>query len=301
MKSNSPPTIKAWLLATRPRTLPAAIAPMLVAVALGFSGVTNPPIVLMALALLCAISLQVLVNFANDYSDARSGVDTDKRVGPQRATQSGLISERAMKRAIVVCAFVSIGCGAPLIWAGGWAFGLLGALCIVAALAYSGGPFPLASYGLGEVTVLVFFGFVAIVGGSYLFTGLFLEQAWWMALISGVPISAIMLVNNTRDIETDKPAGKRTLAVLIGRERCNSLFNLMVLSPAILAFIAFAVGHASLMWIIAAFLTFPFARVLSRLFDESSQEALNVVLAKTAQYSLLTSVLFSVAILVESY
>ena len=295
--SDNNPTWGDWLLAMRPKTLPAAIAPLLVAIALSLSSPYSVNPLLIVLALLCSLCLQILVNFANDYSDAQSGVDTEARIGPIRATQSGLISHSAMKKAIAITALSALLMGAPLILAGGWPMALIGLTCILAALAYSGGPYPLASHALGEFTVLIFFGFVAVVCGSYVFTGHLLPQSWLMALISGLPISAIMLVNNTRDMATDKPAGKNTLAVLLGRNRANKLYALMMLGPALLAALLVLLAHYPLLLLLAAIISWGFARGLCKRFVQSQGESLNSLLASTAQFSLINSLLFSAAIL----
>ncbi|MBD1388586.1 1,4-dihydroxy-2-naphthoate octaprenyltransferase [Neiella sp. HB171785] len=281
----------------RPKTLPAALAPIAVAAAIAVSHSASPRYDLIALAFICALALQILVNFANDYFDAKSGVDTVERKGPVRATQSGLISEREMVVGIVIASLVSIVTGLPLMWAGGVTFVGLGLLCIVAALAYSGGPFPLASHGLGEATVFVFFGLVAVVGGSYLFTGQLLDIAWWQAFIVGGPISAIMLVNNTRDIETDRKANKLTLAVRLGRRHSEQLFSLLVMTPAIASCIAWGLSLAPWHWLLASVATIPLAMRLTRSFHSSDASELNSVLAATAQYSLLTAIAFAIAIL----
>lgn len=301
MPGHSRPTLGDWLLASRPKTLPAAIAPLLVAISLAYASPYPVNHTLVVLALLCSLCLQVLVNFANDYSDAHSGVDTEARIGPKRATQSGLISAPTMKRAILWTALLTLSTGLPLIWSGGWPIALVGVCCILAALAYSGGPFPLASHALGEFTVLLFFGFVAVVGGSYVLTQALIPESWLLALISGLPISAIMLVNNTRDMTTDKPAGKNTLPVCIGRELANKLYAIMVLMPGLLGIAAFLLNYASGYWAIAGLLSFPLAIRLTRRFKSTQGAGFNELLAATAQYSLLNSTLYSAAIGLTSF
>ena len=289
-----------WLLAMRPKTLPAAVAPLLVAIALAISSPYPSNPVLMGLAVLCALCLQILVNFSNDYSDAKSGVDTEQRIGPIRASQSGLISDQAMKHAMYLFALLALLTGLPLIAEGGIPFACLGICCILAAFAYSGGPFPLASHGLGEITVLIFFGFVAVVGGSYLFTGEFLRQSWLLALISGLPISAIMLVNNTRDMATDEPANKRTLPVRLGRDASNHLYTALLVVPQLIALGAVLLGMVHWSWSIAAVITWPSSRSLCTRFQMAQGQTFNPLLAATAQYSLFNSFAFSSALLLIS-
>lgn len=280
----------------RPKTLPAAVAPLLVAIALAIASPYALHIELVGLALFCSLCLQVLVNFANDYSDAQSGVDTEQRIGPKRATQSGLISPAAMKRGISIAALLALLSGLPLMVAGGWPMAILGVLCILAALAYSGGPYPLASHGLGEITVLLFFGFVAVVGGSYVLTGQLLGHSWLFALIAGLPIAAIMLVNNTRDMATDQPAGKQTLPVLIGRNRANTLYAIMMLAPALIATLLVLLSHYSATYLLAALASLLFATPLCKRFVAIEGAEFNPLLAATARFSLVNSLVFSVVI-----
>ncbi|MCM2680642.1 1,4-dihydroxy-2-naphthoate octaprenyltransferase [Echinimonas agarilytica] len=282
----------------RPKTLPAAVAPLLVAIALSVQSPYPVSLPLVILAMLCSLTLQILVNFANDYSDAKSGVDTDKRVGPTRATQSGLIAEQQMFRAICITATLAICFGLPLVIAGGVYLAVVGVLCVIAALAYSGGPFPLASNALGEITVFVFFGLVAVVGGTYLFTGLVLPHVWYMATICGLPISAIMLVNNTRDIQTDALANKNTLSVRVGRSMANRIFLALLTMPLLVALVAWLQSPALWTWPIASALTLPFALRLSRAFNAANGASFNPLLGQTSQFCLWTSILYSCAILI---
>ena len=293
-------TSKNWLLAIRPKTLPAAVAPIVAAAALSFASPYALRIDLVILAALCALSLQILVNLANDYSDAFSGVDGSKRLGPVRVTQAGLISPAAMKKAIGLFILLSVISGAPLVFAGGWLFALLGCFCILAALGYSGGKFPLASNYLGEFAVLVFFGLVAVVGASFIFTQHLLPQSWLLALNVGLPISAIMLVNNTRDIPTDAPAKKRTLAVLIGRKQASMLFAVLLATPVFLTLIAAILGFVGFEWLVAAVFSLFFIMPICKKFVVCDGGEFNDLLARTAKFSLLNSLFFSAAILLAA-
>ncbi len=213
-----------WLEAARPKTLPAAVAPVLVgtAAAARFSAWR------FVAALVVSLALQVAVNFANDLFDGLAGVDTPGRVGPRRVVAAGLVAPRAMKRAMVGVLAVAGVAGLALAVAAGWELLLVGILAVLAALGYSGGSRPYASRALGEVFVFVFFGLVATAGSQYV-----QDETWsWVALLAGASVgaiaTAILVVNNLRDIPTDAPAGKRTLAVVLGDARTRTLFVALV-------------------------------------------------------------------------
>ena len=222
---------RVWLSAARPRTLPAAVAPVLVGTAAARTFVAWR----FAAALVVALAVQVAVNFANDYFDGVRGVDTAERTGPRRAVASGDVSPRAMKVAIAVALGVAAIAGIALAAAAGWELLALGAACFLAALAYSGGPRPYASRGLGEAFVFVFFGLVATVGSQYVHD----ERMRALAVVAAVPIgllaTAILVVNNLRDIPTDRAAGKFTLAVRLGERRTRQLYVLLMVAPAVIA------------------------------------------------------------------
>ena len=219
-----------WINAARPRTLPAAVAPVLVgtAAAARFIGWR------FAAAMVVALAVQVAVNYANDYFDGVRGVDTAERVGPRRAVASGDVSPAAMKRAIAVALGVAALAGLALSAAAGWELLAVGAVCFIAALGYSGGPKPYASAGLGELFVFVFFGLVATVGSQYVQD----ERIAGLAVLAAVPIgllaTAILVVNNLRDIPTDAAAGKVTLAVRLGDRATRPFYVLLLIVPAVI-------------------------------------------------------------------
>jgi 1,4-dihydroxy-2-naphthoate octaprenyltransferase len=220
--------VTVWVEAARPRTLPAAIVPVVVGTAAG--GVFLPW--RFAGALVVSLALQVAVNYANDYFDGVRGVDTPDRVGPRRAVASGLVSPSQMKVAIAIALCVAVVAGVALSVAVGPELLLVGAAAIVAALAYSGGPRPYASAGLGEVFVFLFFGVVATTGTAYVQA----EEITALAVVASIPVgllaTAILVVNNLRDIETDAAAGKRTLAVRLGPRGTRRLFTGLILGGA---------------------------------------------------------------------
>lgn len=242
-----------WVEAARPRTLPAALAPVLVGTAVATTFVAWRFVA----ALIVALALQVAVNYANDYFDGVAGIDTDERTGPRRVVAAGLVTAGAMKRAIAVALAVAGVAGLALAVAVGWELVLVGAVSMLAALGYSGGGRPYASLGLGEVFVFVFFGLVATVGSQYV-----QDETWaWLAVLAAVPVgliaTAILVANNLRDIPTDAATGKHTLAVRLGEARTRTLFvALVVLAFALLVPIAVAVGSG---WVAAPLLAVPLA------------------------------------------
>jgi len=287
-----------WILAVRPKTLPAAAGPVFVGTALAFSD--QGLAILPALGSLCiAFLLQIGVNLANDFFDSITGIDTRDRLGPTRVTQSGLISPPAVKAAMWCVLALAMLLGLVLAMRGGWPVLIIGTACILAALGYSGGPYPLASHGLGDLFVFIFFGLVAVGGTYYIQT---LQLTWRvlaMAIMVGLPITAIIVVNNLRDVHTDHKAGKYTLAVLIGEKGSKLEYTLLLLSAFVIPFICWRIGWASA-WILLTWLGFPWCWVLIRLvWNSPISPALNSVLAKTAAFSLFYNTLLSVGIVLE--
>ena len=184
--------------------------------------------------LTCCLFLQISVNLANDYFDGLAGIDSAQRKGPQRAIQSGMIKPNIMRNAIFSTTTIACICGLYLIFKGGWVFFFLGLLSLLGVYAYSGGKKPLASMGLGEVAVFLYFGYLAVIASYVLQTGKFNSSLLLPATQIGLLISAIMLVNNIRDIESDKAAGKNTLAVRIGDFYARKLYCTFIFAPFLL-------------------------------------------------------------------
>ena len=224
------PTPAQWVAGARPRTLPAAIAPVVAGTGLAFfAGAFRPGAAL--LALVVSLALQVGVNYANDYSDGIRGTDDD-RVGPMRLVGSGVAAPGAVKRAAFLAFGVAAAAGLALAAATAWWLVAVGVACVLAAWFYTGGSSPYGYLGLGEVMVFVFFGLVAVGGTTYVQT-----ESWeWPTLYAGIGIGALacalLVVNNLRDIPTDTVAGKRTLAVRLGDARTRALYLLLVLAAA---------------------------------------------------------------------
>jgi len=295
----APPTLRTWILAIRPATLPAAAAGVVVGLgaALAVGAPFRPDTALACLAV--ALLLQVLANLANDLSDFRRGADTPDRTGPTRVAAAGLVTERQMEVAIALVIGLAGVAGLWLVFVGGPVLLALGGLAIVAALAYTGGPFPYGYRALGEVFVFVFFGLVSVVGTAYL-QALRLEPLFVVAAVpAGALITAILVVNNLRDIPTDAAAGKRTLAVILGRRRTAVEYELLLGLAYVVAVLGLplglGVGRGPLALLAALpLLTVPMAVPLLRTvrgFDEPRE--LNAVLKGTARLAFSFSLLFA--------
>lgn len=285
--------IKTWLTAARPKTLPASISPILLGSALAWTDDSMRGVILI-LAIICAVALQVAVNFANDWSDARSGVDSGVRLGPQRVMHTGMASDRQMVIALILVSLVAAGSGLALVWLSHWSLLVFGVLSLLGVFAYSGGPFPLASHGLGEVTVFLFFGLLAVVGTYFAHTLNLSMTSFTYAAVAGLISAAIMLVNNLRDIPTDEPAGKRTLAVRLGESATRQLYKWLLVSALILHLVvSFTLGFWGLL---PAVLIAPVIRNLIQSGHHLKGRELNGLLARTARLELIYCVSASVAL-----
>ena len=288
---------RAWILAARPRTLPAAVAPVLVGTALAIREGSFAPGPALA-ALLVALLLQIAANFANDVFDFQRGADTAERLGPTRVVQSGLIAPRQVYAATIVTIALAAIVGGYLVLRGGIPVLLIGLAAIVATLAYTGGPFPLGYNGLGELFVLIFFGFVAVVGTYYVQALGVSALAFAVAVPVGALVTAILVVNNLRDLETDRAAGKRTLAVRLGRAGTQAeyaaLLAVAYLTPPLLWLLG---GLAP--WTLLPWLTAPLAARLIRETRTTTGRALNKTLGGTGQLELLYSILLTAGILLS--
>jgi 1,4-dihydroxy-2-naphthoate octaprenyltransferase len=220
--------LRLWLMAARPRTLAAAIAPVLVGTAAAVEVSDDLHVGAFLAALVGSIFIQIGTNLANDYSDAKRGADTADRLGPVRVTSSGLVAPRRVLVATWVAFAVAVAAGIYLATVAGPVIIAVGAVSILAGVLYTGGPRPYGYEGLGELFVFLFFGLVAVNGSYYVQ----LEELDWLPLGLSISVgflaTAILVVNNVRDIETDRRAGKRTLAVRIGRERARRLYGALV-------------------------------------------------------------------------
>jgi 1,4-dihydroxy-2-naphthoate polyprenyltransferase len=287
-----------WLMAARPRTLPAAIAPVLVGTSLaGFVHVFHP--LRFVAALLSALFIQVGTNLSNDYSDARRGADAEDRLGPVRVTAGGLVPPRQ----VLVATYVSFGLavlfGIYLIVVAGWELLLVGAASILAGVAYTGGPRPYGYEGLGEVFVFLFFGIVAVAGSFFVQVEKLTWEAFALAVPVGLLASAILVVNNVRDIDSDRRAGKRTLAVKLGRERTRVMFAAIVYLAYLLTPVTWAFGPTTA-WVMLPWLTLPLAASLTRTVrNRTDGPSLNGALAQSGMLQLSFCLLLSAGLLLS--
>jgi 1,4-dihydroxy-2-naphthoate octaprenyltransferase len=289
-------TARIWVMAARVRTLPAAIAPVLVGTALAL-GAGHVHALAFVAALLGAIFIQVGTNLSNDYSDARRGADTEDRLGPVRVTAGGLVPPRQVLLATYATFGLAVACGAYLVAVAGPELLAVGAASILAGVLYTGGPRPYGYEGLGELFVFLFFGIVAVAGSYFVQV----QRLPWQAFVCAVPVgllaSAILVVNNVRDLETDRRAGKRTLAVRLGRERTRSLYAAMLTGAFLAAPLPWVLGSMTA-WLLLCWLTVPLAIAVARTVrTRTDGPALNAALARTGALQLLFCVLLASGIL----
>jgi 1,4-dihydroxy-2-naphthoate polyprenyltransferase len=290
--------LRLWLLAARPRTLPAAVAPVLVGTALAGAEDSFRPLAF-ACALVGSVFIQIGTNLSNDYSDARRGADTEDRLGPVRVTAGGLMPPRQVLVGTYVAFGIAIAAGVYLIATAGWELLAVGLASILAGVLYTGGPRPYGYEGLGELFVFLFFGVVAVTGSYYVQT----EELRWEALALSVPVgllaAAILVVNNVRDAETDRRAGKRTLAVRLGRERARRLFVAMLAGAFLVPPAIWLAGGLSA-WVLLALLALPLAPPLARtVLARSDGPSLNGALADTGRLLAAFSVLLAAGVLLS--
>lgn len=292
--SVKPGSFGAWILALRPATLPLAAAPVLVGGAIcAREGIVRP--VALVLAGLGAMLLQIGANLANDVFDYEKGADTEERLGPTRVTQAGLLTPRAVKTGMIVSFVLATLVGLYLMAIGGLPIVAIGVLSILSAIAYTGGPFPLGYNGLGDVFVLAFFGFAAVCGTTLVGLG----RVPPVALIASVPVgalaTAVLVVNNVRDHETDVRAGKRTLVVRFGR-RFGVVEYGALLVAAYGAPVALVVRGLADVLALLPLVTLPIGLRLWKAVHEERGAELNPRLAATAKLTLLFSLLFAIGL-----
>jgi 1,4-dihydroxy-2-naphthoate octaprenyltransferase len=286
-----PGSAGAWRLAARPRTLPVAVAPVLVGSALAAAEGGAKPLAALA-ALAAALCLQIAANFANDAFDHEKGADTEERLGPPRAAAAGLLSPAALRRGMAAALAGAALAGLPLVALGGWPILVLGLASLAAAVAYTGGRFAFGYRGLGEVAVFFFFGLVAVCGTFAVQAGRVGAPALLASLPIGALASAVLLVNNVRDLETDRRAGKRTLAVRLGRRGALRLHGLLVLGAQAALPLLWLAGPTS-PGVLAAGATLPWSASLVRRVAREQGPELNEALASTAKLEVVFAALLS--------
>jgi len=291
--SAEPGRMAVWAMAIRPRTLPVSVAPVLVGTSIALAdGVFRAGPALAALA--GALLLQIASNLANDLFDHEKGADTEARIGPPRVMQLGLVSARSLRLAIAGVLAAAAAVGLYLASVAGWPVVVVGLLSIAGALAYTGGPWPLGYHGLGDAAVFVFFGLVAVNGSYFVQSGSLSLAAFVASWPVGLLATAILVVNNVRDIDTDRAAGKRTLAVRLGREGARDEYALLVTGAYALLLVPWmALGQSA--WVLLPGLTLPLAlRLVRTVQTRVDGPALNEALAGTAQLTLLFSLALAV-------
>lgn len=304
------PGWRAWGMAVRPQTLPAGISPVLVGMAVAIADDVFAPGPLLA-ALTGALLIQIGTNLANDYYDAQRGVDTEDRAGFTRVTQAGLIEPARVRTAMFATFAAAIVLGSYLVVVGGIPIVIIGLLSVVAGITYAGGPFPFGSYGLGDLFVFVFFGIIAVTGTYYVQAAAILAEPFplWIPaetvtldlVITSLSMAglstALLVVNNLRDIETDAAAGKRTLAVMIGRTYTRIEFVLMLVLAYLVPVTLVLRGWSPT--VLLAWVSLPVAVLVTRMIlQETDGERLNTALERTGQLLLLYAVLFTVGLII---
>lgn len=289
VKQNS---LRAWFLAARPKTLSAALVPVVVAAALAWAeGCFRPvPVVL---CLLFAALMQVAANFINDLLDFRKGTDREDRLGPERACAQGWVTPAAMRRAIAIVLVAACAAGCGLLFYGGWWLVLVGAACVVFAFLYT----TLLSYcGMGDVLVWVFFGFVPVLGTYYVQAGALSPSAWWLAAACGLVIDTLLVVNNYRDRDTDRATGKRTLIVALGEPFGRWFYFAQGVMGYVCAALSALDGHT---WValLPLFYVLPHFLTWRKMVQIRSGRALNRTLGFTSRNILLFGFLVAVSLL----
>jgi 1,4-dihydroxy-2-naphthoate octaprenyltransferase len=280
-----------WILASRPKTLLASVVPVMVGTALAIN-VGEFNLLVTLIALVCSLLIQTGTNFTNDLYDYLRGADKTSRKGPVRVLASGLITVKEMKAGIFITFLSSFLLGLYLVYVGGLIILVIGTLSIIAGLAYTAGPYPLAYKGLGDIFVFMFFGLIGTMGTFYLQTNEISLAAFLSSIPVGSLITNILVVNNYRDIEEDKIAGKNTLAVKLGKTFTQYQF-IFLITVSFLTPLALFLFFDFKIWIFLPYLTLPVAYNITKMLFRLDGEQLNKTLELTAKFSALFGILFS--------
>ena len=294
-KIKPPSKIQNWLIASRPKTLLASIVPVMVGSALAINE-NKFVIVYSVIAVLCSILIQIGTNFVNDLYDFLKGADNEKRKGPLRVLANGFISVNEMKVGSVLVFLTSFLMGLYLVYVGGIVVFIIGILSIIAGIAYTAGPYPLAYNGLGDMFVFAFFGLVGTMGTYYVQTHEFTSLSFLVSIPVGALITNILVVNNYRDIEEDRSANKNTLAVIFGKTFTRSQYILLLIASFIIPIVLFINYHFSY-WIFLPCLTLPFGINLIKMLFTLEGTELNKALELSAKFSALFGTLFSIGLI----
>lgn len=290
--------IQRWIMAIRPKTLSAAAAPVILGWSIAFT--TGRFHLLSALAaLVSAVMIQIGTNLVNDVVDFAKGTDTEERRGPTRVTQTGLLTSRQVWIGVWVTFGIAVIAGTYLALTWGWIVVVLGGVSILAGIAYTAGPFPLAYIGLGDLFVLIFFGFVAVCGTVFVTSGVLPVLAWFGAAAAGALTVNILVVNNIRDMGTDRAAGRKNIAIVFGRKVASWEYATMLVVAYAVPPVLVCRGLAT-PWVLLPLLTLPQGvKLWSILRGEMAGTALNPILGKTARLLLLYSLLIGAGLLVR--
>jgi 1,4-dihydroxy-2-naphthoate octaprenyltransferase len=287
--------LNSWLLASRPKTLLAAVVPVMVGSSLAINSGKFIPLI-SVIALVCSILIQVGTNFTNDLYDYLKGADTKSRKGPVRVLANGLITVKEMKVGIFITFFSAFLFGLYLVYTGGLIILLIGIISIIAGLAYTAGPYPLAYKGLGDIFVFMFFGLVGTMGTFFLHTNNISLPAFLSSIPVGALITNILVVNNYRDIEEDRVAGKNTLAVKLGKTFTQYQFIFLII-VSFLTPLALFLFYDFNIWIFLPYLTMPVAYKIVKMLFTLDGIHLNKTLELTAKLSALYGILFSAGLI----
>lgn len=292
--------LQAWLLAIRPKTLPAALSPVLLGGALAFS-LGQFRFWPWLAAVFIAEMFQIAANLINDVVDFSRGLDTPARTGPTRVTEHGLLTARQVWFGVWVVFGLAALAGGYLLWLGGWPVAVIGIASIIASLAYSAGPFPLAHIGVADLFVMIFFGYAAVVGTVYVMSGSLPEAAWYCATAAGALTVNILVVNNVRDFNSDREAGRKNIPIVFGRQAAEWEYGLMLALAFAMPFVLICRGLAGY-WVLLSWLSLPSGlKLWGKLRSGESGPALNPVLGQTAQHLLMYCVLLSAGLVIGSF
>ena len=291
--------LKSILIAIRPKTLSASIAPVLVGSSIAFNS-SHFNMQIFFLTFFSAIFIQIGTNFANDVYDFINGADNDERIGPTRAVQANLISVRAMKYLTIISFSLSIICGLPLVIQGGYPILLVGILSIISGYAYTGGPYPLGYNGWGDIFVFIFFGPIAVCGTFFLQLGYLSVESIISGIIMGCLSVTLLCINNIRDVETDRNVGKRTIAVRFGVMFVKILFiSLFLISYLLLAYLSFNLSYLNTnVFFLLLIITVPLCIKLNFDVFKLKSHSLNRLLSNVSVFIIIFSLLFILSILI---
>jgi 1,4-dihydroxy-2-naphthoate polyprenyltransferase len=289
------PLPRVWMLAARPATLPAAVVPVIVGTGAALHGTHTLDLRIFVPTLLASLLIQIGTNFANDVFDFGRGADTPDRLGPLRVTQGGLVTPRQVLTATFVTFGIALLIGLYLVAIGGWPILAIGVICVLSGLLYTGGPWPFGYHGLGDLVCFLTFGVLAVIGTAYLYTLSVTSLDLWASIPVACLVTAILIVNNLRDIDTDRRVGKTTLAVVLGRTGTRIEY-LVCLAVAYAVAIGVGITGQVGFWWWLPLLSLPLGVWLVRYVSRTEGRPLNQALKRTGQLHLLFGLLFAAAL-----